>query len=171
MPDGAYTLNDVTLFQEAGRDRHLAYIRAETGWLDSPDEQTLTLFLKDGIINRHLPGERYGEETIEQSKFSRHRISFDLSELTFSRSNPEQRSRNDRTMSANAMLAVVDTLSREAEQEFTSYMESTGSLHRIEKYHELEASIPESDSTRNAPEHKSPVPARNELNTGDGTSK
>jgi|SRR5690625_145803 len=171
IPAGSDTLYDVTLFQEAGRDRHRAYIRAETGWLDSPDEQTLTLFLKDGIINRHLPGERYGEETIEQSKFSRHRISFDLSDLTFSRSNPEQRSRNDRTMSANAMLAVVDTLSREAEQEFTSYMESTGSLQRIEKFHELEASIPERDSTVTEPEYTSRFLTLNELNTVDGQSR
>ncbi len=46
-------------------------------------------------------------------------MSFDLSDLSFSRSNPDQRGRTDRTMSAEAMLAVIDSL-------------------RVEKNHEVE---------------------------------
>lgn len=48
-------------------------------------------------------------------------MSFDLSDLSFSRSNPEQRSRTDRTMSAEAMMAVVDTLKKEQEREFEKF--------------------------------------------------
>jgi lipopolysaccharide export system permease protein len=130
IPAGSDTLYDVTLFQEPTRERYRAYIKAEKGWLESPDEITLSLFLKDGTIVRYIPGTRQGLETIERSRFDKYRISFDLSDLAFSRSNPEQRSRNDRTMSSQAMLAVVDTLRTEKESQFQKYMESTGTLGR-----------------------------------------
>ncbi|MEX1062574.1 MAG: LptF/LptG family permease [Balneolaceae bacterium] len=119
------TLRDITLFQEPGRDRHRSYIKADTGWLDSPDQLTLSLHLRDGMIVRYIPGSRVGEETVERSQFSRHRISFDLSDLAFSRSNPEQRNRNDRTMSAQAMLSVIDTLRTAKENEFQNHLEKT----------------------------------------------
>jgi lipopolysaccharide export system permease protein len=133
IPAGSDTLYDVTLFQEPTRERYRAYIKAEKGWLESPDELTLSLFLKNGTIVRNIPGTRQGLETIERSRFERYRISFDLSDLSFSRSNPEQRSRNDRTMSSQAMLAVVDTLKAEKESQFQKYMETTGALGR-ERY-------------------------------------
>ncbi len=126
IPPASDTLYDVTLFQEPENERYRAYIKAEKGWLKSPDDHTLSLFLKDGTLIRYIPGERRGEETIERSRFKQHRISFDLSDLTFSRSNPEQRNRNDRTMSAQAMLAVIDTLRTEKEHEFNNYMAEHG---------------------------------------------
>ena len=117
------TLRDVTLFQEPGENRYRAYIKAETGKLESPDEQTLTLMLYNGSILREVPSVKRGDETLEVTDFDKYRISFDLSNLAFSRSNPEQRSRNDRTMSAQAMLAVVDTLSMEKEREYQYLLE------------------------------------------------
>lgn len=128
IPAASDTLYDVTLVQEPTSDRYRAYIKATKGWLESPDEFTLSLFLEDGTIIRYIPGSRQGMETVERSRFNQHRISFDLSDLAFSRSNPEQRSRNDRTMSSQAMLAVVDTLRTEKEQEFQKYMDSIGRL-------------------------------------------
>jgi len=119
------TLRDVTVFQAQVGDRYRAYIRAKSGWLESNDEQTLSLYLNDGSILRHVPGERRGDETMEKTDFSRYRMSFDLSDLAFSRANPDTRTRNDRTMSAQAMLAVVDTLNREIEREFTSLISTT----------------------------------------------
>jgi lipopolysaccharide export system permease protein len=124
------TLRDVTLFQEPTRDRYRAYIKAEKGWLESPDESTLSLFLRDGTIVRYIPGSRQGQETVERSRFNKYRISFDLSDLAFSRSNPDQRSRNDRTMSSQAMLAVIDTLRMEKEKHFVRHMQNAGSLSR-----------------------------------------
>ncbi|MGF1670930.1 MAG: LptF/LptG family permease [Balneolaceae bacterium] len=116
------TLRDITLFQAPSESRYRAYIKAEKGWLESPDEQTLTLFMKNGSILRNVPSVRRGDEILERTDFEKYRISFDLSNLAFSRSNPEQRSRNDRTMSAQAMLAVIDTLKTEKEKEYEALL-------------------------------------------------
>jgi lipopolysaccharide export system permease protein len=60
IPAASDTLYDVTLFQEEERGRYRAYIKAEKGWLVSPDEYTLSLFLEDGTLIRYIPGERRG---------------------------------------------------------------------------------------------------------------
>jgi len=125
------SLYDVAVFQEPIQDRYRAYIKARAGWLESADEQTLSLFLHDGSILRHIPGKARGEETLEQTKFNRYRMSFDLSDLTFSRQNPESRSRNDRTMSAQAMLAVIDSISTELDKEFESLLSKTGQKDNV----------------------------------------
>lgn len=110
------SLYDVTLFQKASSKRKKAFIRADKGSLLSEDDgQTLTLHLFDGSILRYLDRRQDGRrvDILEDTNFDRYRISFDLSELAFSRSNPDQHSRNDRTMNINAMLAVVDSLRHE----------------------------------------------------------
>lgn len=119
------TLRDLTIFQEPVQDRYRAFIRAESGQLKSDDEQTLSLFLNNGSILRHIPGENRSEETLERTDFDRYRLSFDLSELAFSRTNPESRSRTGRTMSAEAMLAVVDSIRNDVDNEFTKFTERT----------------------------------------------
>lgn len=121
------SLYNVTLFQNKGTrtKREEAVIKSKRGILESNDNaQTLTLYLFDGSILRYLRREQTGEDIIEETHFAKYRISFDLSEMAFSRSNPEQRTRNDRTMSSQAMLAVVDSLENEIadqrEKTFTS---------------------------------------------------
>lgn len=117
------SLFDVRVVQEASDMRNRAYINAEKGWLESPDENTLSLHLFNGSILRYIPGQDLQEETLERSTFSRYRMSFDLSDLAFSRSNPDQRTRTDRTMSAQAMMAVIDTLNREKDKEVQIFKE------------------------------------------------
>jgi lipopolysaccharide export system permease protein len=114
------SLYDVTLFQKASSKQKKAFIRADRGSLLSEDDgQTLTLQLFDGSILRYMDRFQDGRriDIFEESDFERYRISFDLSELAFSRSNPDQHSRNDRTMNINAMHAVVDSLRREITDE------------------------------------------------------
>ncbi|MDX1590363.1 MAG: LptF/LptG family permease [Balneolaceae bacterium] len=118
------SLIDVRVFQAESDGRDRAVVSAKRGWLDSPDQFTLSLFLENGSILRYLPGDRRDDETIERTFFDRYRMSFDLSDLAFSRSNPDQRSRTDRTMSTGAMLAVVDSLKRERESEYNKFSES-----------------------------------------------
>lgn len=120
------TLRNIKVFQEKNDNRYQAYINADRGWLESPDEETLSLFLLDGSVLRYIPGTSRGEETLERSLFNKYRMSFDLSDLAFSRSNPQQRSRNDRTMSAEAMLAVIDTIQTEIEHETERFRINTG---------------------------------------------
>lgn len=112
------SLYNVTLFQERSSRQNKAVIRADKGHLVSEnDQQTLTLYLYDGSILREFNQEGTGEDILEETYFDQYRISFDLSELAFSRSNPDQHSRNDRTMNAQAMMAVADSLKREIDRE------------------------------------------------------
>ena len=114
------SLYNITLFQEPGNNRKRAYIRAEKGKLVSEGNQGLTLYLQNGEITRYLNrNRRTGDENLEKTSFNRYRITFDLSDLAFSRSNPNNRSQSDRTMSAKAMAVVVDTL----RSEISSYEE------------------------------------------------
>jgi len=110
------SLFNVTLFQEPSNNRKRALIRAERGFLLSEGAQGLTLVLEDGEMLRYLERNRStGSENQEKTLFSKYRLTFDLTELEFSRSDPTGRSDSDRTMSANAMSAVVDTLRSEIE--------------------------------------------------------
>lgn len=122
IPANSDTLYDITLFQEGTRGRNQTFIKAEKGWLESPDDITLSLFLLNGTtINQSTSGSG-NQGTVERSRFRKYRVSFDLSDMVFSPTNPEQRGRNDRTMSSRAMMAVIDTLKNEQEnqlQEFT----------------------------------------------------
>ncbi|TVQ02087.1 MAG: YjgP/YjgQ family permease [Balneolaceae bacterium] len=115
------SLYDVRVIQEPTDNRNRAFINAKKGWLESPDDYTLSLFLIDGSILRYIPGRSGREETLEKSNFTQYRMSFDLSDLSFSRSNPDQRGRTDRTMSAQAMLAVIDSLKAEKNKEIDKF--------------------------------------------------
>ncbi len=126
MPADSDSLYDVTLFQspEQGRDR--AVIKARKGLLESNERQmSLTLNLFDGTIMRYLQDGRGSSGSLhEETHFGAYRISFDMSDLTFSRTNPEERRRDGRSMSAQAMLAVVDSLRMEKKREIENYKKS-----------------------------------------------
>ncbi len=131
MPADSDSLYDVTLFQnpEQGRDR--AVIKAGRGFLESDERHmSLTLHLFDGTIMRYLQRGRSSSSIIhEETAFDSYRISFDLSDLTFSRTNPEDRRRDGRSMRAQAMLAVVDSLRSDIERETTHFKHSLHQSH------------------------------------------
>lgn len=117
------SLHDVTIFQHPTRNTKEAFIKAEKGRLESETNgQTLTLYLQKGSVLRKMKRRknRKSIDVFEKTDFDRYRISFDLSELAFSRSNPQDRSRNDRTMDIQAMMAVVDSL----RQQLTKHKQS-----------------------------------------------
>lgn len=118
------SLYDIRVFQDETDNRNRAFITAEKGWLESPNEVTLSLFLLDGASLRFIPGKDNTSGTIERSTFEKYRMTFDLTDLSFSRSNPDQRSRTDRTMSAQAMLAVVDSLDQEKQNEINKFKDN-----------------------------------------------
>lgn len=125
------SLYNITLFQEATSKQKQAYIRADRGSLTSEDDgQTLTLYLMDGTILRYLDRRESGRriDLYEETDFERYRISFDLSELAFSRSNPDQHSRSDRTMNIKSMLAVVDTLQREMKTQKEQFIRNNSEI-------------------------------------------
>lgn len=121
------SLRDVTIYQHSSQKRQEAYIKAQKGRLESAQNgQTLTLYLKEGSVLRNLDRRNTGQtfDVFEKTKFDRYRISFDLSELAFSRSNPSDRSRNDRTMSTQAMMSVVDSLDRQIQEKKQSIIDN-----------------------------------------------
>ena len=131
------SLFGITLFQSPVKARNRAYIKAERGFLQSEGIQGLTLMLEEGNMLRFIGKNRNQTGNLENTAFSKHRISFDLSSLEFSRSDPERRSRNDRTMSAQAMSVVVDTLRKEIKEysvnasELSSYRATPEGLNDI----------------------------------------
>ncbi len=131
MPAESDSLYDVTLFQnpEQGRDR--AVIKAHRGFLESDERHmSLTLHLFDGTIMRYLQrGRSTGNLIHEETAFDSYRISFDLSDLTFSRTNPEDRRRDGRSMRAQAMLAVVDSLRSDIDREIRHFKHSLHQSH------------------------------------------
>jgi len=111
------TLIDVTIFQESTSDRDQAVINAEYGLLTGNEYQfSLTLDLYNGSVYRYLQDENGQQNRIEESQFFQHRIRFDLSDMSFSRTNPDIRRRDDRTMTAQAMNVYIDSLNVEIDR-------------------------------------------------------
>lgn len=119
IPSESDSLYDVALFQEASSKQDEAIIKAQRGYLQSSGDQTMTLYLSNGSVLRYLNRMDDGKRTkiLEETAFDKHRISFDLSQMAFNRSNPDKQSRNDRTMDIKAMMAVVDTLAEDIKSE------------------------------------------------------
>ncbi|MDG5766673.1 LptF/LptG family permease [Balneolales bacterium ANBcel1] len=126
IPSETDSLYDITLFQrpEQGRDR--AVIKASKGLLESDERHlSLTLHLYNGTIMRYLSSGRSGTSALfEETSFDNYRITFDLSDLAFSRTNPDDRRRDGRSMRAQAMLAVVDSLRSDKERELRNFRSS-----------------------------------------------
>jgi lipopolysaccharide export system permease protein len=117
------TLYDVTIFQDANDQRDQAVINAEYGILSGDQVQfSLKLDLYNGSVYRYLPDQSGTSNRIEESQFLQHRIRFDLSDMNFSRTNPDIRRRDDRTMSSRAMRIYADSLQSEIDRNVASLM-------------------------------------------------
>lgn len=105
------SLFDVILFQKKTSSTPHAIIKANSGRLVGANEM-VTFYLYDGTITRfNSTRENHQTQKVtEEIEFQEYRISFDLSEMAFTRSDPEDYSRSDRTMNVQSMLAVVDSL-------------------------------------------------------------
>ncbi|MFU8860154.1 MAG: LptF/LptG family permease [Cyclonatronaceae bacterium] len=119
---GGDSLFNITLFQQPTAERDRAVIKARAGHLKSEEKyNALTLYLQNGSVLRDVPSNVTGRNRVEETDFSRYRIQFNVTDLNFSRSDPAQHRRDDRTMSSRAMIATVDSLEREIEREFLQY--------------------------------------------------
>ena len=125
------TLYNITLFQEPTNTQNRAYIKADKGFLTSESTDALTLHLFNGEILRY-PSKRTAarDRNMEQIEFNKHRKTFDLTDLAFTRSGRSGSSRSDRTMSIQAMAFVVDTLEQELEElRYQIVEDSISTLH------------------------------------------
>jgi lipopolysaccharide export system permease protein len=119
MSAQADTMFNLTIYQDATPTREQAIIKAEKGILTGQEHNfSLILDLYDGSVYRPLPDARGTMTRHEESLFERYRIRFDLSDMAFSRTNPDLRRRDDRTMTSQAMQVVVDSMRIEIEKEF-----------------------------------------------------
>lgn len=127
IPAATDSLQDVTLFREGDDQTEAAIIKASRGYLTSvPDTDILSLFLFDGTVNRNLSESPDGKTRVERSHFNKYRVNFDLSDLSFSRTDPERRRRDDRTMSSQMMLAIIDSLHNDTARDFQRLAEGQG---------------------------------------------
>ncbi len=98
-------------------------IVAEQGELTTlPGGLALEMALADGEIHRQrrvrdddATGSRNRVERYERIGFDRHRLTFDLSDLSFERTDGDAPSRTDRTMRASQMARLVDSLDASVE--------------------------------------------------------
>ena len=120
-PSESDSLFGISVFQEARDGKSEALIKAKRGFLESiQGAQALKLSLIDGEMFRTIKSKVDASKTIEKTGFATYSISFDLSKLEFSRSNPESRGRNDRTMNAEAMLEVYSKLDEEISNDIST---------------------------------------------------
>lgn len=133
MSAQADTMFSVTIYQDATATRDHAIIKAEMGILSSDEHNySLILDLFNGSVHRALPDSRNTTKRFEESLFERQRIRFDLSDMAFSRTNPNVRRRDDRTMSAQAMQVVVDSLRLEKNREIDKLIESHPAISMLQ---------------------------------------
>jgi len=119
MSAQADTMFNVTIYQDATPTREQAIIKANKGILFGEEHNfSLILDLYEGSVYRPLADSRGVTARHEESVFEKHRIRFDLSDMAFSRTNPDLRRRDDRTMTSQAMQVVVDSMRIEVEKEF-----------------------------------------------------
>ncbi len=125
ISEKADTLFDVTIFQDASENREQAVIAAAWGILTALEGTSLLeLNLHEGSVFRYLSQPLAEEQRAEETRFNHYLIRFDLSDLAFSRTNPEMRHRDDRTMSAQAMAVVRDSLNILVQRDIASMLAS-----------------------------------------------
>lgn len=125
------SLYGVTLFQEPRRDTDRAFIKAKKGFLLSENSALLTLFLFDGNMQKFPATTNRNKTTLEVSKFNEHRITFDLADLAFEKSNPDRRNRSDRTMNIQSMQIIVDSLKVEVLNQYEEAKKISNTLPTI----------------------------------------
>ena len=160
------TLYKISLFQEARDGKDEALIKAKKGRLSTiPNTENLNLILFNGEIFRTILNRSNGTQTIEKTAFNSYSINFDLSKLEFSRSNPESRGRNDRTMRAEAMFEVIQTLKNEIVNEnLSSYKQNRAGDFDFTHYGDSKLSSDSVLSTMDSV-HSSRIKPRNEKTT------
>ncbi len=112
IPPDSNELIDITIFDYSDKSVQQVLIKAARGRLVSRNQGNgIDLLLEDGEMHRVLnPRGRVQEDRYERLAFDRHRLSFDLSEFSFERSNPDDGYRTDRTMRSEEMIGYVDSL-------------------------------------------------------------
>lgn len=105
-------VSDVTIYDYTDGSRNRVDIKAESGHIEtSEDGSKINIILEDGELHRrHNNYEGSGVDRYERLRFVKHRLSLDISDFVFERSNPTSGRRSDRTMRTSDMVNIVDSL-------------------------------------------------------------
>ncbi len=125
------SLYGITLFQEPTRNTDRAFIKAKKGYLFSENSEMLSLYLFEGNMQKFPLTSDRNKTTVEISQFKEHRITFDLADLAFEKSDPNRRNRSDRTMNIQSMKVIVDSLSRDINEQINNAVVLTNTLPDI----------------------------------------
>ena len=110
-------LLDVTIFDYSEGARFRTDIHAARGFLEPiTDGSTLNLVLFDGEVHRKRPPGSGSLDRYERLGFDRHLLRISLEDLNFTRTDPTQGRRTDRTMASSEMIALVDSLEMTVER-------------------------------------------------------
>lgn len=109
--DEPNALEEVTIYDYSEGARFRTDIHAGRGYLEPiTDGNTLNLVLFNGEIHRKRPPGSGSAERYERLSFDRHLMRISLDDLNFTRSDPTEGRRTDRTMKSSEMIALVDSL-------------------------------------------------------------
>jgi lipopolysaccharide export system permease protein len=92
----------------------------------------LSLYLFNGNMQKFPATRSRSKTTVEISTFKEHRITFDLADLAFEKSDPNRRNRSDRTMNIQSMKVIVDSLSRDINNHFKDLLELRNTLPNLD---------------------------------------
>jgi len=103
--------HDVTIYDYSEGARFRTDIHAARGMLEPVlDGVTLKLHLFEGEVHRKRPPGSGSSDRYERLSFDRYLMRISLEDLTFTRSDPAQGRRTDRTMASREMIGLVDSL-------------------------------------------------------------
>ena len=105
-PDGN-TMGDVLIYDYSEGSRKRTEIKAAQGTIVPIGQSKLDLVLEDGEVHRYRAEDN---ERYEMLRFSTYRLSLELSDFIFERSDPTSGRRSDRTMRTVEMKSIVDSL-------------------------------------------------------------
>lgn len=147
-PDRPNELLDVTIFDYTEGARFRTDIHAARGYLEPiTDGSTLNLVLFDGEVHRKRPPGSGSLDRYERLGFERHLMRISLEDLNFTRTDPTQGRRTDRTMASSEMIALVDSLEVTVERSRTVLLDLIDDLGTGELTHR-EIGFPVRDDAR-----------------------
>lgn len=98
-------MHDVTIFDYSDGPDKRTEMKAASGSIETLDGGArVVLTLNDGELHR------LSKETYERIRFDRHTFGFDIDDLQFSRTDPSEGRRSDRTMRSSEMVRLVDSM-------------------------------------------------------------
>ncbi len=114
-PDSMGLLLGVTVFDTSTPGVQTVLVADQARLATTYGGRRLEMQLEEGELHRRNENRGQEEERYERLYFGRHRLAFDISDLTFARSDSLSTGRSDRTMRTSEMIAVVDSLDRGVE--------------------------------------------------------